>query len=81
MPQDLFFERFDAVIQTPKRFVLACHVNPDGDAIGSVLAMAEFLKGKGHEVKMVVANGFPDFLKWMPGAGDFWVFEQNAEAC
>ena len=80
MPQDSFFERFDAVIQTPKRFVLACHVNPDGDAIGSVLAMSEFLKGKGHEVKMVVANDFPGFLHWMPGAEDFLVFEQNAEA-
>ena len=81
MQRDLFFGRFDAVIQTPKRFALACHVNPDGDAIGSVLAMAEFLKLKGHEVKMVVANDFPDFLKWMPGAGEILVFENNADAC
>ena len=81
MQHDSFFERFDAVIQSPKRFVLACHVNPDGDAIGSVLAMAEFLKGKGHQVKMVVANDFPEFLHWMPGAEDFLVFEKNADAC
>ena len=81
MPQDSFFERFDAVIQSPKRFVLACHVNPDGDAIGSVLAMSEFLKRKGHDVKMVVANDFPGFLHWMPGADDFLVYEKNAEAC
>lgn len=81
MPQDSFFERFDAVIQTPKRFVLACHVNPDGDAIGSVLAMSEFLKRKGHEVKMVVANDFPGFLHWMPGAEGFLVYELNGEAC
>ena len=81
MQHDSFFERFDAVIQSPKRFVLACHVNPDGDAIGSVLAMAEFLKGKGHLVKMVVANDFPEFLHWMPGADDFLVFEKDADAC
>ena len=81
MPQDSFFERFDAVIQSPKRFVLACHVNPDGDAIGSVLAMSEFLKRKVHAVKMVVANDFPGFLHWMPGAEDFLVFELNGEAC
>ena len=73
-----FFERFDAIIQDPKRFVLACHVNPDGDAIGSVLALSEFLRNKGHEVKMVVANDFPGFLQWMPGADDFLVFEQKA---
>jgi phosphoesterase RecJ-like protein len=81
MQHDSFFERFDAVIQSPKRFVLACHVNPDGDAIGSVLAMAEFLKRKGHSVKMVVANDFPEFLHWMPGSESILVFEQQPEAC
>ena len=81
MQRDLFFERFDAVIQSHRRFVLACHVNPDGDAIGSVLAMAEFLRDFDKEVKMVVANDFPNFLHWMPGAADFLVFEKDAEAC
>ena len=81
MQRDLFFERFDAVIQSHRRFVLACHVNPDGDAIGSVLAMAEFLRYFDKEVKMVVANDFPNFLHWMPGAADFLVFEKDAEAC
>ena len=81
MQTDTFFERFDTVIQSPKRITLACHVNPDGDAIGSVLGMAEFLKTLGHEVKMVVANDFPDFLHWMPGSEAFLVFEKDAEAC
>lgn len=81
MQEDSFFERFDAVIQAPKRMVLACHVNPDGDAIGSVLAMAEFLRNRGHDAKMVVANDFPGFLHWMPGSDDFLVFEKNGEAC
>ena len=81
MQVDTFFERFNAVIQSPKRMVLACHVNPDGDAIGSVLAMAEFLERRGHDVKMVVANDFPDFLHWMPGADRFLVFEKSPEEC
>ena len=81
MQVESFYERFDAVIQTPKRIVLACHVNPDGDAIGSVLAMSEFLRFYGHEVKMVVANDFPEFLHWMPGSDDFLVFEKDAERC
>ena len=81
MQVDSFFERFDAVIQSPKRIVLACHVNPDGDAIGSVLAMSEFLRGRGHDVKMVVANDFPEFLHWMPGSDAILVFEQQSEAC
>ena len=81
MQQECFFERFDAIIQEPKRFVLACHVNPDGDAIGSVLAMSEFLRKKGHEVKMVVANDFPGFLHWMPNASEILIYEQDAEGC
>ena len=81
MQVDSFFERFDAVIQSPKRIVLACHVNPDGDAIGSVLAMSEFLRVRGHDVKMVVANDFPEFLHWMPGSDAILVFEQQSEAC
>ena len=81
MQRDIFFERFDAVIQSPKRIVLACHVNPDGDAIGSVLAMSEFLRARGHEVKMVVANDFPGFLHWMPGCEEILVFEKNDVAC
>lgn len=81
MQTDLFFERFDTVIQSYGRFVLTCHVNPDGDAIGSVLAMAEFLKGFGKEVKMVVANDFPGFLHWMPGSQNFLVFEKDGELC
>ena len=81
MQTDTFFERFDAVIQSNRRIVLACHVNPDGDAIGSVLAMSEFLRGRGKEIKMVVANDFPEFLHWMPGSDEILVFEKDAERC
>ena len=81
MQPEVFYEQFDDILLTPKRFALACHVNPDGDAIGSMLAMAEFLRLKGHEVKMVCPNAFPDFLAWMPGASDILIFEREDEAC
>ena len=81
MQVEQFFERFDAVIQSHKRIVLACHVNPDGDAIGSVLAMSEFLRGFGNEVNMVVANDFPEFLHWMPDSEAILVFERQPEDC
>lgn len=81
MQTESFFNQFDAILLEPKRFTLACHVNPDGDAIGSMLAMAEFLKLKGHQVKMVCANAFPEFLAWMPGSEDILVYEKEGEAC
>ena len=76
-----FFERFDEILLMPKRFALVCHVNPDGDAVGSMLAMSFFLKAKGHQVKMVCANAFPEFLAWMPGAHDILIFEKDDVAC
>lgn len=79
MHTEQFYEIFDSILLTPKKFVLACHVNPDGDAIGSMLAMGEFLRLKGHTVSMVSPNAFPDFLAWMPGASDILVYENEAE--
>lgn len=79
MQTEEFYEKFDDILLTPKRFALACHVNPDGDAIGSMLAMGEFLRMKGHDVKMVCPNAFPDFLAWMPGAADILIYEKDAE--
>ena len=41
-------EIFKQLLETPKKVVILSHTNPDGDAIGSSLAMAEVLKGLGH---------------------------------
>ena len=81
MQTETFFEQFDDILLKPKRFTLACHVNPDGDAIGSMLAMAGFLRLKGHEVKMVCANAFPEFLSWMPGADEIMIYEKDGQSC
>ena len=54
--------------------VICAHVNPDGDAIGSSLALKHYLERKGKEVTVVVPNIFPDFLKWMPGADSILIY-------
>ena len=41
-------EELKAMLQTPKNIVILSHTNPDGDAIGSSLAMAKVLQAKGH---------------------------------
>lgn len=46
--------------------MLCCHVNPDGDAIGAVLAWAEVLKAMGKDPVMVVPDQYPDYLRWLP---------------
>jgi bifunctional oligoribonuclease and PAP phosphatase NrnA len=48
------------------RIVITTHQNPDGDAMGSVLALSLFLKKNGHDVRAIVPNEYPEFLQWLP---------------
>ena len=47
--------------------IIVPHKNPDGDAIGSSLALFHFLKILGKDSQVIVPNDYPKFLKWMPG--------------
>lgn len=64
-----------------KEILLTSHSNPDGDALGSGLAMCHFLKQLGHEVNFMVPNSFPDFLSWMPGQEDILIFDKEKTKC
>lgn len=64
-------------LEKAQRIVVTCHVSPDGDAMGSVLAMTHYLQRKGKTVTPVVPNVFPDFLKWIPGTEQVRVYERH----
>jgi len=64
-----------AFLNTPKNIVVTNHVNPDGDAMGSALAMQLVLQKMGHAVNVIVPNDFPHFLKWLPGSDEVIVFD------
>jgi bifunctional oligoribonuclease and PAP phosphatase NrnA len=48
--------------------VLACHVNPDGDAIGSMVGLALGLEALGKKVTVLSQDGVPDNLRFLPGS-------------
>lgn len=54
-------------IKSAKRVAVLTHTNPDGDAIGSSLALALALVKKGIDAQVVIPDGLPDFLRWLPG--------------
>lgn len=60
--------RLMGIIRDAKRVVICAHRGPDGDALGSSLGWAEYLKGLGKYVTVALPNPFPDFLWWVPGA-------------
>ncbi len=61
-------EAFKSLLDQPKKVVILSHTNPDGDAIGSSVALARVLTEKGHSVNCILPNRFPYYLKWMPGS-------------
>jgi phosphoesterase RecJ-like protein len=56
----------DAIL-TRQRFLLTSHARPDGDSIGSQLAMAYALDALGKQVRIVNADAAPDHYREFPG--------------
>jgi len=50
-----------------ERVAVLTHSNPDGDAIGSSLALALALVKAGKDARVVIPDGLPEFLRWLPG--------------
>jgi len=67
------------LLSTQKQIVVTTHRGPDGDAMGSALAMFHFLKELGHIVNVIIPNLHPEFLHWMSGNKHVLVFEEDEE--
>ena len=61
------------VIRSRQRFVITSHARPDGDAIGSQVAMALALRQLGKDVHMVAADAAPPQFQTFPAVGDIKV--------
>lgn len=57
--------RFVALVRGCRRFLLTTHIRPDGDALGSTLAMAEVLEQLGGEVSIVTAFDVPPRFEFL----------------
>ena len=69
------------LLSIPKNISIITHTNPDGDAIGSSLALYSYLKAKGNKVDVIVPNDFPDFLAWMPNADNILINSRKSKEC
>jgi phosphoesterase RecJ-like protein len=67
LTQDQISE-FQQKLKSSTKIAVCTHYNPDGDAIGSSLALKSYFTTQGYEVKCVIPNNMPSFLQWMPGA-------------
>jgi phosphoesterase RecJ-like protein len=62
------FERFRAFFDDHTDFAIVSHVDPDGDAIGSSLALAWMLRDRGRGAVVINESPLPPNLKFLPGA-------------
>lgn len=53
-------------IERAQRVLICSHTRPDGDAIGSVLALGLALQDAGKYVQMVLEDGVPSALRFLP---------------
>lgn len=78
IPQDSI-DAVGKIVAESRNVVILAHKNPDGDAVGSSLALYHYLKGQGKNVAVVLPNQFPDFLAWLPGACDVLLYDADKE--
>ena len=64
-----------------KKIVIVPHKGPDGDAMGSTLALKILLEEQGHYVHLIAPNDYPDFLKWMPYQEEVLIYDKEREKC
>jgi len=69
LPNPATFEQIGEVLRTHQSFVLLSHVRPDGDAIGSQLALGYSLLAMGKSVLLINEDGLPENLAFLPGSG------------
>ena len=72
-----YIKKLKQFIAEANNILLICHVNPDGDAIGSMLAFYHYLTSTGKNVTMLSPNYLQDFLKWMNGTDQISIFLRN----
>ena len=73
--------QMDQLISTAQSVLVVCHKSPDGDAIGSSLGMAEFLRLRGKDVTVVVPDQYPDFLHWLPNSEKIVRYDKHPDKC
>ncbi len=66
---------------TKKKIVIVSHSNPDGDALGSSLALYNYFLLKKQEVTIIVPNNFPEYLAWMKGSEHILLYSSKKNTC
>lgn len=74
-------EQLRELLQAPKTVTLVGHVSPDGDAVGSTLALSRLLQKQGHTTKVMYPTPFPQNLSFLTAASEALIGKDQLQAC
>lgn len=77
--EDIF--AIQQLLATPKKIAIIPHRSPDGDAMGSTLALYHFLLKLNHQPIVIAPNDFPNFLAWLPSSETVLIYENDKTNC
>ena len=72
-------DRLRAMINGVQRIAITCHKSPDGDALGSTLALAHVLRRLGKDAVVVTPDMAPKSLDFMPGVRELVVYTKHEQ--
>ena len=67
--------RLDAALKRGGGIVLSTHVNPDGDGLGSELALYHYLRERGHRTHLINDGEVPAKYRFLPGSGEIAAYD------
>ena len=70
-------DSFKKIITDNDSFIITTHRGPDGDAMGSSMAMYNLLVNLKKDVNVIIPNSFPNFLSWLPNINNVINHEEN----
>lgn len=62
------------VLAQASKICVTTHITPDGDGLGSALALMRFLRGRGHEARLINCSATPNNLRFLVRTGEFSVY-------
>jgi phosphoesterase RecJ-like protein len=74
------FKEIRDLIAKSNQITITAHENPDGDSIGSCLAMRDYLSSKGKTVKILYYNSIPDTFQFMDDSYSIKIYEESDES-
>jgi len=69
--------KFLEIVDCSSDILIISHINPDGDAVGSVVAMQKYLELRGKKAKIVLPGAYPQYLSFLDDDNNIIVYERG----